>query len=268
MDIKKFIKQDGEKPLDNIVSNGGLCGIFRTIACIGDSLSSGEFEGFMNEQTSYHDMYEYSWGQYIARDAGISVKNFSRGGMSAKGYCESFARENGFWNPEFAAQGYIIALGVNDISQCLCGEYDFGSIDDVDLSDWAKNKPTFAGYYASIIARYKEIQPKAKFFLMTIPDDSCSDERKKLTDAHYNLMYQLAEKFDNCYVLDLYKYGPKYDEEFKNAFYMGGHLNAAGYRITALMVESYIDYIIRNNPEDFRQIGFVGTPYHNSNYKW
>lgn len=45
-------------------------------------------------------------------------------------------------------------------------------------------------------------------------------------------------------------------------------MNAAGYRLTALMVESYIDYIIRNNPEDFKQIGFVGTPVHNANAKW
>ncbi len=33
-----------EKPLDRIVTDGGFCSIFRTIACIGDSLSSGEFE--------------------------------------------------------------------------------------------------------------------------------------------------------------------------------------------------------------------------------
>lgn len=268
MDINKYMSVDGEKPLDNIVTNGGFCGIFRTIACIGDSLSSGEFESFMNGSPGWHDMYEYSWGQYIARDAGINVKNFSKGGMSAKQYCETFARDNDFWNPKFAAQGYIIALGVNDISQCLSGEYEFGSIEDVDFSDWAKNKPTFAGYYASIIARYKEIQPKAKFFLMTIPNIDCAEERKELVDAHYQLIYDLADSFDNCYVLDLRKYGPKYDAEFKKAFYLASHLNAAGYRLTALMVESYIDYIIRNNPDDFRQIGFVGTPYHNSKFKW
>ena len=34
------------------------------------------------------------------------------------------------------------------------------------------------------------------------------------------------------------------------------------YRLTALMVESYIDYIIRNNPEDFKQVSFIGTPYY------
>lgn len=36
--------KDGEKPLDNISVSGGYTSIFRTVCCIGDSLSSGEFE--------------------------------------------------------------------------------------------------------------------------------------------------------------------------------------------------------------------------------
>ena len=36
---------ENEKPLENLVTDGGFTGIFRTIGCIGDSLSSGEFEG-------------------------------------------------------------------------------------------------------------------------------------------------------------------------------------------------------------------------------
>ena len=38
------IFEENEKPLDRIVTDGGFCAIFRKIACIGDSLSSGEFE--------------------------------------------------------------------------------------------------------------------------------------------------------------------------------------------------------------------------------
>jgi hypothetical protein len=32
-----------------------------------------------------------------------------------------------------------------------------------------------------------------------------------------------------------------------------------GYVLIARMVESYVDYIIRHNPEDFNQVGFIGT---------
>ena len=38
-----------EKPLENLVEDGGFVKSFRTIAFVGDSLSSGEFEA-LNEQ--------------------------------------------------------------------------------------------------------------------------------------------------------------------------------------------------------------------------
>ncbi len=258
MNIKNYIKNLDEKPLDNIVSNGGFCGIFRTIACIGDSLSSGEFESFEIGTRKYHDYYDYSWGQFIARDTGSKVYNFSVGGMTAMVY-DDFAREKGFWNDEYKSQAYIIAMGVNDISRVESGELEFGDISDVDINDYGKNKPTFVGYYAKIISKYKLIQPKAKFFLVTAPiSDDDTKERSELYDRHQAVLYQLAELFDNCYVIDLRKYAPVYDEEFRNNFKLGYHLNPAGYRLTALMIESYIDFIIRNNPEEFKQVGFIG----------
>ena len=35
-------------------------------------------------------------------------------------------------------------------------------------------------------------------------DENCAEERKKLTDAHYRLMYELADKFDNCINISLH----------------------------------------------------------------
>ena len=82
-----------EKPLENWVTDGGYTSIFRTIACVGDSLSSGEFETLDGDTGARHfyDMFEYSWGQFMARMAGLTVYNFSRGGMTASEYCESYA---------------------------------------------------------------------------------------------------------------------------------------------------------------------------------
>ena len=64
MNIYEYINgTKDEKPLDRIVTDGGFCGIFRTIGCIGDSLSSGEFESKNADgSTGYHDFYDYSWG--------------------------------------------------------------------------------------------------------------------------------------------------------------------------------------------------------------
>ena len=41
-------------------------------------------------------------------------------------------------------------------------------------------------------------------------------------------------------------------------FYLGGHMNPCGYILTARQVMSYIDYIIRHNMRDFKEVGFIG----------
>lgn len=260
MELNEIFNNKNEKPLDNIPSDGGYTAIFRTIACIGDSLSSGEFEAAAADGgSSWHDMFEYSWGQFMARMCGSRVYNMSRGGMTAKEYCESFAEANGYWNNAYASQCYIIALGVNDLKW---RGIELGSLDDIDDSNPMNNKPTFTGYYAQIIARLKVIQPRAKFFLMTMPDDGENETHREIKLNHRDLMYKFAEKYDNTYVLDLYEYAPKYNAEFREKFFMRGHMNPAGYLFTAKITAAYIDYIIRHNMKDFKEIGFIGTNLH------
>ena len=89
-DFMNSFENHNELPLDNIIEGGGLCGILRTIGCVGDSLSSGEYETIDSEgKRHYYDFYDYSWGQFIARATGTTVYNFSRGGMSAQQYIET-----------------------------------------------------------------------------------------------------------------------------------------------------------------------------------
>lgn len=266
MNMELYLNQlfnENEKPLDRFPEDGGFCGIFRSWGCIGDSLASGEFEGTAPDGTkTYHDLYDYSWGQYFARMTGTSVRNFSQGGMSAVGYCTSFADEKGFWNPDLACSAYIIALGVNDLYN---SNMEIGSIEDVSLTDYNQNKPTFAGYYAKIIQRYKEIQPDARFFLMTFPlDEADNAHRIEIRSAHQKLLYDFATLFDHTYVIDLVQYGPTYTAAFKEKFYLGGHMNPCGYMFTAKLLVAYIDYIIRHHMTDFKQVGFIGTPFKNT----
>ncbi len=255
MNIYEYIQLDkNEKPLDNIVTDGGYCGIFRTIACIGDSLSSGEFESKQADGTNgYHDFYEYSWGQFIARSCGSKVYNFSRGGMTAKEYIESFADSKGYWDTDKLAQAYIIALGVNDILNC---NQELGSIADINHEDDTKNAKTFAGYYAQIIQRIKKMQPRAKIFLVSMPRGG--DDRDEKRKAHRDLLEALTNVFDRTYLIDLFTYAPEYNAEFRKKYFLG-HMTATGYILSARMIESYIDYIIRKYPEDFKQVGFIGT---------
>lgn len=255
MDWKKYFDIENEKPLDRFAQGISNTAVFRKIAFIGDSLSSGEFESLSDDGTrGYNDYYEYSWGQYIARKNGLTAYNFSKGGMRADTYMKTFAEEKGFWNKELACQAYVIALGVNDI---LGAKQEIGSTDDI-AENYKDNKETFAGWYAAIVQRYKEIRPDAKFFFVTMPRGT-DEESNALAKQHAELLYKMAEYFDNCYVIDLNKYAPVYDDEFKRRYYLYGHMNASGYIFTANMIDSYIDYIIRHNPDDFRRVAFIGT---------
>ncbi len=247
-----------EKPLEHLISDGGYTSIFRTIACVGDSLSSGEFETHdpvTGATTGYHDMFPYSWGQFLARMTGATVYNFSSGGMMASTFCETAGDACGWWNPDLRAQAYIVALGVNDIVNY---EQEPGTVADINPEDPTQNAKTFIGYYARVIQQYKAISPDAKFFLVTPPIHPSHAARgwqaRFLTVT--NCVYALAEYF-GAYVIDLYKYAPAHEGEYVDNFYLYSHLNPMGYRLAAEEIGSYIDYIIRHNPADFKNVGFI-----------
>lgn len=151
-------------------------------------------------------------------------------------------------------QAYIIALGVNDTYR----KHPVGDVDtDVNLQDFTKNAQTYAGCYAGIIQRIQTIQPNAKIFVVTRPREQNTNE------AYNEVVRRMAILFKNVYVIDLYKYAPSYEKgkDFRNQFFLGGHMNAAGYEYTAWMIMTYIDWIIRNNMKDFEQVAFIGTKY-------
>ena len=266
--IKDYIKvNESERPLETLVSDGGYCSIFRTVGVIGDSLSSGEFEGTdENGNTTWTDMYDYSWGQVMARDTGRKVYNFSKGGLTAEGFLTwtsemaSNPSKLGFgaFDDDKKCQAYIIALGVNDL---LVKKERVGTTADININNPEQNAKTFAGWYGKIISKLKAIQPEARIFLMTMPQDVDDSEAvKKLKVEHKNLLIDMKDLFGQyTYVLDFNTYAPVYDREFKNQYYLGNHMNPAGYVQTARMVESYIDYIIRHNSADFAKVGFVGS---------
>ncbi len=263
MDLQTYYRPDPkETPLENLVEDGGFVKIFRRIAYIGDSLSSGEFEAVAPDgKRTYHDMFDYSWGQYIARACGNVGLNFSRGGMTAREYCESFAQANGFWNPDMACQAYVIALGVNDV---INQRMPIGTTEDICRQDWTQNGDSFIGYYAQIIQRYQHIQPHAKFFLVSMVRWDSLGNRNGDMEAHRDALNAMAAYFDNVFVLDLYTWLPPYTEEFEDRYCLHGHMNPMGYLFTAKVISSYMDYIIRHNMSAFRQVGFIGTPMYDS----
>lgn len=252
--------QSHENPIATISQYPGFCSIFHTWGFIGDSLCSGEHEYHKSDGSKgYADLYNYSWGQRICAATGTKGENYSQGGETARGWIEHFwsKPQNNNNNIDAKAepkQAYIIALGVNDTYK----KHPVGSIwDDVNMDDYTKNAQTYAGSYAGIIQRIQTIQPDAKIFVVTRP-------KQESTDEDYNeVVRQMAVIFNNVYVIDLYKYAPSYDKgsDFKEKYYMGGHLSAAGYQYTVWMFMTYIDWIVRHNLKDFEQVAFIGTEY-------
>lgn len=250
----------GDVPLAQITQNAGLSGIFRTWGFIGDSLSSGEHEFHKEDgSTGYIDLYYYSWGQFMCRAMGAKGDNYSQGGETAVGWIEHFwdKPEKGNNNNNIDAkqspkQAYIIALGVND---CHRGDTLGDVKTDITVDDYTKNANTFAGNYAGIIQRVKSIQPEAKIFVVTTPRDGV--DRKEYNDV----IRSMADLFINVYVIDLERYAPMYDKgsDIHDNYYMGGHMTAAGYQLTAWMMMDYIDWIIRHNMDEFRQAAFIGS---------
>ncbi len=264
-----LLKNVGDNPLAEIKTDGGFVSIFRTIGFIGDSLSSGEHESY-NEQTGkgYHDYFEYSWGQFIGRKCGLTAYSFSRGGLTAKTF-NDYQNMTQCFRKELACQAYVIALGVNDMSHLDGYKDGFGTISDVDFNDYKNNKDSFVGWYVRIVQEIRELQPKARIFVVTTPTESPETEVKKQRyDMLAEFLRELPKYFEFLYTIDLRKYAPLYDEEFGKVYFCGGHMNAMGYKFTADMISTYMDYIIRKNYEDFTQVGFIGKDVHNETRKW
>lgn len=100
---------------------------------------------------------------------------------------------------------------------------------------------------------------------VTMPkEESDTEEIQKKKADYANLLGDLTEVFSNSFVIDLYQYAPVYDRKFKENFYLNGHMNAAGYLLTAKMIESYVDWIVRNHAKEFSTNGLIGmgiNPY-------
>lgn len=75
-------------------------------------------------------------------------------------------------------------------------------------------------------------------------------------------MTNLERLYMTFHVIDLRKYAVKYNTDFRNMFFLEGHMNAAGYLLTSKIIISYMDYIIRHNLEDFKKVALIGTQYY------
>lgn len=269
-DIKNIIKPpfDTELPLQRIIKDGGMCNIFKSITLIGDSLMAGAFNTTIPDSNG-RNIPEYSCPSQLARILGITVNNCGNAGSTAnnaednsKSWLSRAELETTqYWKDENTADAYIIALGTNDCT--LPNGFDGTVSTDIDVSNYNNNAKNSVGGYATIIQKIKEKQPKAKIFCVTISAwrNRYSPQLEFKVEAN-NKIREIAELL-GCYVIDLERYYITTDEisTFMDKYVTGTHRNAMGYRELAEVYSSYIDYIIRHNYADFKNVQFIGTDY-------
>ena len=195
------------------------------------------------------DLYDYSWGQRLCKLTSVEGFNFSVGGQTTKGWCNGADERTwaGAQLQENWKEAYCIALGVNDRSALSPGNADT----DINLSDYTQNADTFAGWYAGIIQRLRSVNPKCRIFCITIPYNN----QQGYLDNN-EVIRAIVPKFSRCYLVDLANYHWTPD-----GLGLNDHLSPAGYQWAAFEINTYIDWIIRNNMDDFKDIAWVGTEY-------
>ena len=243
-------------PLDVIKETPGFVGAFLKVGCIGDSLASGLSTAYKpNDEHQYNpDFYQHSWGQYLARATGNTYYNFSIGGLTTRSWLASEFATRCF-DGDHNCTAYIIGLGQNDYNKSI----PLGTISDINDEDYTQNPDTFYGNYGKIIQKIKEMFPltKPKIFVITDPWQS-------VENAGYNTAIRaIAEHFANVWLIDMYQYGRTIlNKNFLVSWKRDGHWNAMGYQYFAWMIATYIDWIIRNNYQHFKDVELIDTEYY------
>ena len=241
------------KELENI-QNGYET--FLTVGCIGDSLASGECYSNETETPVGHDLYKYSWGQYMARMSGNTYYNFSCGGLSTRTWLTSSYRKQ-IVDGNHDCMAYIIGLGAND-ALADSRHVEVGSASDIDLTNYNNNADSYYGNYGRIIQILHEYNPKTKIFLLTMP--TAGESYQPYNEA----IRKLADMFNNCYCIDLHKNAfDLYNspDSIIRSCLRNGHYNAYAYSIMAKIIGNEISKFMANNKSEFLDIEFIDSEY-------
>lgn len=192
--------------LDELYSNipdfqSELCSLslFEKFGVVGDSFASGE----LYFDSSYHDKYNISWGQIMARKHGTICTNYSSGGATTRSWLTATKGLPLLLSSE-AENIYYLALGINDYYSL--GQSYLGTIADI-TNDYTQNPDTFYGNYARIIEQIQEHAPHAKMVMFTVANTDTvpqmfSDAIIEIAE-HYNIPY-IVQADDSFFRSEIY----------------------------------------------------------------
>lgn len=261
---------DTKSPLSKIITDSGLAGLIESYACAGDSLTQGVFDRTNSTSMDFEATKYYSYPSQLARITGSTVYNLGNAGATACNSQQAItdwhswlqtATQKNWFSDSFKPKAYIFSIGTNDIG--YYGSFTGDVETDIDVDNYNNNDTTTSvGGLATMIQKARELQPNAIIFVETIDN---TRNTKTTRDEANEKIRAIAKKLD-CYLIDMAKYWISEEEveEWKLKYQNGGHLNALGYLLKTQARITYIDWIIRNNPEKFKEVQFIGT---NMEYK-
>ena len=163
--------------------------IFKKVCCVGDSYTAGYIVD--SEGTVHQNNEDYAWPHYMSSITGNNYINCGVSGATSKTWQErngglDKATETG------VVQAYLVGLALNDADSTI--GLTVGSSSDIGTEN-----NTYYAQYSKVLRKLNEISPKAKIFVMTVPDNSA-----KYT-PYNNAIREIANNYNNLnvHVLDL-----------------------------------------------------------------
>lgn len=215
--------------------------MFEDIAGVGDSFTRGSIAN--TSGTLIGRFYNLSWLANLGRINGVDTSNFSKQGITARGYLTDAACLPALLADE-PKNLYIIALGINDATLVKSTASYLGSIADVKAV-YTQNPDTFYGDYARIVAQIKEHAPLAKIVCISIMRALSSYAVQKT--AVNTAIMEIANHFGIPYI------DVDSDAFFQSNFYLSdvathdNHPSAVGYSGIAKALNRLITTAIKDN---------------------
>lgn len=231
-ELQEAINVGDSNPCD--YSGDDICAFSKGL-CIGDSLTQGTFNYYADGAiTNYITDESRAYPAHLQKMTGVEMTNAGAGGHASAAWYEKYKDED-LSGYDFA----IIQLGVNDV-------YRYGG--------WTE---TSENAFAEIVAKLKNENKNIKIFVSTIvPAKSYTGEAfDGVSEGIRNFVSALND--NSVILLDMASYGHTADEEAYNS----GHLSAYGYWRLAKDYKGYISWYMKNNPNVFAEIQFIGTEY-------
>ena len=223
--------------------------LFQTIGVIGDSYSSGELQTIDSQgyRTGWKDLNDISWCQIMGRKNGITITNYTMGGVNFRTWLDYFLTT--FVN-DTKKELYIIALGLNEVNSTL------GTYQDADQTPFADTVYGHISELLTYVITHIDTS-KTKLIISTImPNLNTNnffnvDKIKQINTA----IVEVAGRFD---IPVIYQ---EENEYFKSKYFCKymtyGHPNAVSYSGMAGAYENMIKNCLLYHKEDYFKDLFV-----------